>query len=58
MDKLLLEELTQECYHRYSEFNIDLDQFADSIIRKVADLVDKEWNISGAEIKEHFGVTE
>jgi hypothetical protein len=58
MDKLLLEELTQECYHRYSELSIDLDQFADLIIRKVADLVDQEWNISGAAIKKHFGVEE
>jgi hypothetical protein len=58
MNKQFLDTLTEQCYHRYSERNIDLDQFADSIIRKVADLVDQEWNISGAAIKEHFGVEE
>ena len=34
----LLEDLAEQCYHRYSEYNIDLDKFAALIVNECANL--------------------
>ena len=34
------------------------EKFAELIVRECAKLVDQDWHVSGAELKEHFGVEE
>ena len=33
-----IKELAEQCYHRYSEHNIDLEKFAELIVRECANL--------------------
>jgi hypothetical protein len=58
-----IRELVEQCHHRYSEHHIDLEKFAELIVkecvtvamRAVSDDEPKEaWYL----IKEHFGVEE
>ena len=39
----------------HTQFN---QKFAELIVQECADLVDQDWHVSGAELKEHFGVQE
>lgn len=59
-----IEELADQCYHQYSEHNIDLEKFAELIIQQCIMICLnnqlKNENISAGEcaydIQEHFGV--
>lgn len=58
-----IEELVDQCYHQYSEYNIDLEKFAELIIRECLFIIDDERKPEMAsrvelwkKIKEHFGV--
>ena len=58
-----IRELADQCYHRYSEYNIDLEKFAELIVRECANLFEIEYGmseVSGNEVakvlKKHFGV--
>ena len=60
-----IQELADQCYHRYSEYNIDLEKFAELIVRECANLFEIEYGtseVSGNEVakvlKKHFGVEE
>ena len=48
-----IEKLARECYQA-PEF--DYKKFAELIVRECAKLVDQDWHVSGAELKEYFGV--
>jgi hypothetical protein len=63
-----IRELAEQCYHRYSEHHIDLEKFAELIVKECAMLVEgfileqevalddyQEYEAS-AVLKEHFGV--
>ena len=68
-----IRELAEQCHHRYSEHNIDLEKFAELIVLECAkvaqDFVTVEnnklvehvrispWHLQD-KIKEHFGVEE
>lgn len=34
-----IKELAEQCYHRYSEYNIDLEKFAELLIRECVGVV-------------------
>ena len=63
-----LKELAEQCHHRYSEHNIDLEKFAELIVRECISALDKEVYIATREdgeqacheviLLEHFGVKE
>ncbi len=59
-----IRELAEQCYHRYSEHHIDLEKFAELIVRECADkclamaYVNPGPHHYAAMIKEHFGVKE
>lgn len=59
-----IKELAEQCYHRYSEHNIDLEKFAELIIRECAEVADnadatrQKWEGIGKYVREHFGVEE
>jgi hypothetical protein len=36
-----IQELAEQCHHRYSEHNIDLEKFAKLIVRECAGIYDK-----------------
>ena len=73
MNKRIL-ELAEQCHHRYSEHNIDLEKFAELIIQECLDVMSKtskEANerftymgddvptvVHQMKIKKHFGVEE
>jgi len=40
----------------YVAGELDPVKFAELIVLECAKLVDQEWNLSGAELREHFGV--
>jgi len=40
----------------YVTGELDPFKFAELIVLECAKLVDQEWNLSGAELREHFGV--
>jgi hypothetical protein len=60
----LIKELADQCYHRYSEYHIDLEKFAQLIIQECAEVGNKVWLsdnstvpiFPGKQIKEHFGL--
>jgi hypothetical protein len=73
MNNELIEKLYEQCHHRYSEHHIDLEKFAELIVRECAkvcsDVEDAYGNLNkidiavgagvcASEIKEHFGVEE
>ena len=49
-----IRELADQCYHRYSEYNIDLEKFAELIVRECASLA---YDGPGG-ILDHFGLEE
>ena len=65
-----IRELAEQCHHRYSEHNINLEKFAELIIRECAMLVEgfeitQEVALdeyvdyeASAVLKQHFGVEE
>jgi hypothetical protein len=64
-----IEKLAEQCYHRYSVHYIDLEKFAELIVKECAkslwteechnsDLALEEFERNSAKIKEHFGVDE
>ena len=59
-----IKELAEQCYHRYSEYNIDLDKFAELIVRECAKVAEKavhndnEFRCMYDILTEHFGVEE
>ena len=57
-----IKELAEQCHHRYSEHNIDLEKFAELIVQECMSVVRSRRQICGAIsaniLKEHFGVEE
>ena len=62
-----IREIAEQCHHRYSEHNIDLEKFAELIIRECCftgeqyaeGLIDPcYYAFINKKIKEHFGVEE
>ena len=64
-----IRELAEQCYHRYSEHNIDLEKFAELIVRECVEQAsignghgnnqwDRALTFAAKNIKEHFGVEE
>ena len=65
-----IKELADQCYHRYSEHNIDLEKFAELIVRECKENFAKVWYKQGvdcrgaeldkfmAQFDQHFGVEE
>ena len=61
-------ELAEQSHHRYSEHNIDLEKFAELIVRECAEWMDAEQDEKGdgisdnfywsARMRLHFGVEE
>jgi len=56
-----IQELVEQCHHRYSEHHIDLEKFAELIVRECMKVNSKELSITAIErllplYKEHFGV--
>ena len=61
-----IRELAEQCYHRYSEHNIDLEKFAQLIVKECIDIAQDRAAFDGFppndvnyiidEIREHFGV--
>ena len=62
-----IKELAEQCYHQYSEHRIDLEKFAELIVRECANVAWHyaiDWCPEGESpdygyarvIKEHFGV--
>ena len=57
-----IRELAEQCHHLYSEHNIDLEKFAELIVRKCTNMLpaDTIRNEDGVHmfyvIREHFGV--
>ncbi len=41
-----IKELADQCYHRYSEHNIDLEKFAQLIVKECMDIARNVGNIS------------
>jgi hypothetical protein len=54
-----IRELAEQCYHRYSEHNIDLEKFAQLIVKECMSYLE-EGDIDFAKfmIKKNFGVEE
>lgn len=60
-----IQELAEQCYHRYSEHNIDLEKFAELIVKECAKVADDGFalsnfgnGITGHQLLKHFGVEE
>jgi hypothetical protein len=63
-----IQQLAEQCYHRYSEYNIDLEKFAQLIVRECMDVcyrTDTEYEghkvkstVIASKVAEHFGVEE
>ena len=54
-----IQELAEQCYHRYSEHNIDLEKFAELIVRECATIADQAEPYKANDlILKHFGVEE
>lgn len=60
-----IKQLAGQCYHRYSEHNIDLEKFAELIVRECAEIADDGFassnfgnGITGHQLLKHFGVEE
>ena len=56
-----IRELAEQCYHRYSEHNIDLEKFAELLIRECMEVTvnypHPQTKLTAAEhIARHFGV--
>ena len=62
-----IRELADQCHHRYSEHNIDLEKFAELIVRECATAIIQDDRLNDVRsaangcvrtIREHFGVEE
>ena len=63
-----IKELAEQCHHRYSEHNIDLEKFAKLIVQKCANFIDSHEQVDkygesmdivyGKDLLKHFGVEE
>lgn len=62
-----IQELAEQCYHRYSEHNIDLEKFAEMIVWECARALDDKLSnpngasmawCDGSDLLKHFGVKE
>ena len=54
-----IRELAEQCYHRYSEHNINLEKFAELIVRECAQVVFKKTGPKSAlNVLVHFGLEE
>lgn len=61
-----IQELAEQCYHPYSEHNINLEKFAELIVRECAYIAEGYYGFKkhgpgiaiAEEIKQHFGVEE
>ena len=63
-----IQQLAEQCYHRYSEYNIDLEKFAQLSVRECMDVcyrTDTEYEghkvkstVIASKVAEHFGVEE
>jgi hypothetical protein len=66
-----LQELADQCHHRYSQHNIDLEKFAELIVREMCQVINADCELQYGEgvitnlgglnqarelIKQHFGV--
>ena len=52
-----IKELANQCHHQYSEHNIDLEKFAELIVRECIDIVERHGSMIGVDyIKEHFEI--
>ena len=49
-----IKELADQCYHQYSEHNIDLEKFAELIIKECAEVAYDADADHGDAILEHF----
>ena len=38
-----IQELADQCYHQYSEYNIDLEKFAELIVEDAVSILRQEW---------------
>lgn len=55
-----IKELAEQCYHRYSEHNIDLQKFAELIVRECAyfSMVATDDHYDVEALYKHFGIKE
>jgi hypothetical protein len=53
-----IQELVEQCHHRYSEHHIDLEKFAELIVRECAQMADFADKDPGDYVLKHFGVEE
>ena len=57
-----IKELAEQCYHQYSEHNIDLEKFAELIVRECCDIFvelrTRPADLAVKDVKKHFGVEE
>jgi hypothetical protein len=54
-----IKELAEQCYHRYSEHNIDLEKFAQLIVGECIKILADNSEFKGCVIiVKHFGVEE
>jgi len=61
-----IRELAEQCQHRYSEHNIDLEKFAELIVKECAKVLEvqgattgrEEYNYGASLLEEHFGIEE
>lgn len=57
-----IQELAEQCHHRYSQHNIDLEKFAELIVQECvgviehSDLIGAKTEYYTKKIKQHFGV--
>ena len=59
MNTELINKIAHECHHTFSEHHIDLERFAELIIRKCADLADApSARVPSIAIKKYFGLEE
>ena len=55
-----IKELVEQCYHRYSVHYIDLEKFAELIVRECSDFLKDtlDDHFAAEQLEEHFGVEE
>ena len=53
-----IQELVEQCHHRYSEHHIDLEKFAELIVAECISTLDQDDGAThhGELLREHFGV--
>ena len=54
-----IKQLAEQCHHRYSEHNIDLEKFAELIVQEcMSNLYLNGYDDAMIQIQKHFGVEE